>query len=136
MPWINQNEPTKWERLLGGLCYLTFGLVGLLYIIISGRNGQSQFFRFHFLQSIILGIVGLLLSWCSSIFVMIITSMLGLVDGVSHGLGSQLGYWIGLAVVVIVRAAYLLLLYAMIWAFLGKYAEIPFISDVVRKQMR
>lgn len=136
MPWINHTEPTKWERIIAGFCYLTFGLVGLLYIILSGRSGQSSFFRFHFLQSIILGIIGLLLSWCSGIFVTIISAVLGMIDGLAPGIGTQLAYWLSQTIVIIVRAAYLLLVYGLIWAFLGKYAEIPFISDLVRRQMR
>jgi hypothetical protein len=27
-------------------------------------------------------------------------------------------------------------LYGLIWAFLGKYAEIPFLSNLVRQQIR
>lgn len=136
MPWINQTEPTKWERIVAGFCYLTFGLIGLLYIIVSGRSGQSSFFRFHFLQSIILGIIGLILSWCSGIFVTLLSAILGMVDSLAPGLGTQSAYWISQAVLIIVRAAYLLLIYGMIWAFLGKYAEIPYISNLVRQQMR
>ena len=135
MPW-NQDKPSVTERVVAGLCYLTFGLVGLLYIVISGRRGRSDFFQFNFLQSILLSIFGLLLGWASGIFSQLILGIFGLADGITSGISSQLAMWISAAVVIIVRAAYLLVLYATIWAFLGKYAEIPFVSNIVRQQMR
>lgn len=135
MPWYNLNEskPSILERIIGGVCYLTMGLVGLLYIIISGRSGQSTFFRFHFLQSIILGIIGVLLNWTSGIFLSLLGGILRMF---SPEIAGTAAYWLDFSIVNILRAAYLLLVYGMIWAFLGKYAEIPFISNLVRQQMR
>ena len=49
MPWINQKNPQMVERAVAGLCYLSGGLIGLLYIVISRSKSQSMFFRFHFL---------------------------------------------------------------------------------------
>jgi len=136
MPWVNQNQPTALERVVGGLCYMTFGLAGLLYMIVSGRRGQTQFFRFHFLQSIILGIIGLLLSWASSIFFTLLQGLTGVLTPVLGNVAPAAQFWITQAVIVVFNATYLLLIYGMIWAFLGKFAEIPFISNIVRQQMR
>lgn len=136
MPWVNQDGPSKLERLIGGLSYLTFGLAGLLYVIVAGRRGQSTFFRFHFLQSIVIGIVWAIMTWASGILVMLLSGILGLLDGFSPGLGTSAALWTGWTVSIVVKAAYLLIVYAMIWAFLGKYAEVPFISGIVRQQMR
>lgn len=133
MPWVNQTSPTAAERVVGGLCYFTFGLAGLLYIIISGKSGQSSFFRFHFLQSIVLSIIGMLLSWCSNVFISLLGSLFGMLG---PELGNQAVGWLALAVTLIVRASFLLLIYGMVWCFMGKYAEIPFISEIVRRQMR
>lgn len=136
MPWVSHNKPSVLERVVSSLCYLTFGLVGLLYIVISGTRSQSPFLRFHFLQSIILGILGVLLGWTSGIFVSLLASALGLFDSLAPGLGTQAAYWLGIAMSVLVRAAYLLLLYGMLGALFGKCTEIPFISNLVRQQMR
>jgi uncharacterized membrane protein len=133
MPWMNDSAPSAADRVVSGLCYLTMGLVGLLYIIISGSRGQGQFFRFHFLQSIILGIISLLLSWSSNLFVMFLTSIAGLLGA---DFASQVGGWVVFAVGIVAKAGLLLIVYGTIWAFLGKYAEIPFISNIVRQQMR
>ncbi len=131
---MNEAKPDVLERVVAGVCYLTFGLAGLLYIILASRRGQSSFFRFHFIQSILLGIIGLLLGWTSQIFISIVGSIIGTLA--APDIASQIVEGINFAVFIIVRAASLLVVYGMIWAFLGKYAEIPFISNIVRQQMR
>lgn len=140
MPWTNLNQPTTLEKVVGGLCYLTFGLAGLLYIILGGKRDQSDFFRFHFLQSIMLGIIGLILGWTSSIFVAlvngILTTLANFIPSISQQLVVQVGTGVSLGLGYIMNAGLLLLLYGMIFSFLGKYAEIPLISNIVRQQMR
>lgn len=135
MPAINRVGPTTLERVIAGICYLTLGLAGLLFIIISGQRGQSQFFRFHFLQSIIVGIILLLLGWTSGILVSLLAGLLGMLSPLMGGNGPLVVSWIGWGLDVILKALNLLVFYGMIWAFLGKFAEIPFISDIVRRQM-
>jgi uncharacterized membrane protein len=140
MPWTNLNQPTTLEKVIGGLCYLTFGLAGLLYIILGARRDQSEFFRFHFLQSILLGIIGLILGWTSSIFVTLVSSILmamaNFIPAISQELVAQVGAGLALGLGYIMNAGVLLLLYGMIFSFLGKYAEIPLISNIVRQQLR
>jgi uncharacterized membrane protein len=132
MPWTNQTKPTVIERVVGGVCYFTFGLAGIIYIILSGRSGQSDFFRFHFLQSIVLSILGILFGWMIQAFLKIATAML-LTFGTSFSI--SLVNMLAFTCDAFVKAAYLLLIYGMLWAFMGKYAEIPFISNIVRRQM-
>ena len=136
MPWTNESQPTVLQRVIAGVCYMTAGLAGLLYIVISGRSGQSPFFRFHFLQSIIVSIIGLLLSWAGGVLFTILGKLLGMVDAAAPGVGTQIAFWLGMTLDVVMKAGFLLLVYGMIFAFLGKYAEIPFISNLVRQQMR
>ncbi len=129
------GKPTKTERIIGGICYLTFGIAGIIYIVLSGRSSQSSFFRFHFLQSIILGIIGFLFSWASGAFASLAGGMFGLIGSMLPQAAPQIVYWFSFAITIIVRAFMLLPLYGMIWSFWGKYAEIPFISNVVRQQL-
>lgn len=126
--------PEVIERVIGGLCYVTMGLIGLLYIIFQGKHSNSQFFRFHFLQAILLGIIGLLLQWTVSIFINLFGGIVGLIPGTGSG-GEIIGT-IALVFTWVLRAASILLLYGMVFAFLGKYAEIPLISKLVRQQLR
>lgn len=133
MPWLNTRGPSALEKVVSGLCYLTFGLAGILYIIISGQRNQSDFFRFHFLQSIVVGIIGMILSWSSGVLAGVLTSLIAMIPGSG---GAQMIYWLSQAIGILLKAFNLLLVYGMIWAFLGKIADIPFLSSVVRRQMR
>ncbi|RTL46102.1 MAG: hypothetical protein EKK48_01830 [Candidatus Melainabacteria bacterium] len=133
MPSFSQKNPVAVERTVAGLCYLSGGLIGLLYIIISRSRSQSMFFRFHFLQSMILVALGILINLTVGIMQNIVGGMLGLLNLGSPGV--VLSY-ITLGIQLIVNAGFLLMIYGMIMAFLGKYAEIPVISPLVRQNMR
>ncbi len=136
MPWRTQGEPTTREKIIAGFCYPTFGVVGLIYVLLKGRDCQSQLFRFHFIQSILLWIIATMVSWAVEPLSAIIGCGVSLLDGVWPGASRIVGNGIGFAFVVVTKVFYLLLAYAAIWAFRGKTAEIPFISNVVRQNMR
>jgi uncharacterized membrane protein len=133
MPWTNQKKNDAVERAVAGLCYLSMGLTGLLYIIITGKRDQSHFFRFHFLQSILLCVFGFFLSFTGSILQNILGGMLGLVNG---EMAAVVRNGIGTVELILMGISYLLCLYGLIFAFLGKYAEIPVVSKVVKQQLR
>ncbi len=136
MPVIHSGnfggKPDTLERLIAGLCYLTLGLAGLIYTIIQGRYARTNFFRFHFLQSILLGIFGMLINWTSSIFVSIVGGILQMIPG----MGPEMINFLPLAVFWILRVGMLLLLYGLVMALLGKEAQIPVVSNIVRQQLR
>jgi uncharacterized membrane protein len=147
MPWrresnsSNSSSASTMERAISAFCYPTGGIVGIIYIIISRSSYQSNFFRFHFLQSIILVLMSMLLNWAfSAMGIMLgplvphISDMLSKMtspDTASIILGG-----IGGVIGAIFIAIALVGVYGFIWAALGKYAEIPVISNVVRQQMR
>lgn len=140
MPVINTGKFAKGggsntdtlERLIAALCYLTLGMAGLIYTIIQGRYARTNFFRFHFLQSILLGIFGMLINWTSSIFVSIVGGILQMIPG----MGPEMIMVLPLAVSWILRIGMLLLLYGLVMALLGKEAQIPMVSNIVRQQLR
>lgn len=134
MPWRVANQPNAKERIISGVCYLTGGLAGILYIIIA-RPNQTQFFRYHFLQSIILTIIFFLLNWCTGIFTMFIAGIVQMFTGGANAQSDAIIGGIVLTVTIVIQALYLLLLYGMIGALLGKMPPIPLISKVVRQQM-
>lgn len=136
MPWNLSDKPTGLERVIAVLCYLTAGLAGIIYIILNRQSYQSNFFRFHFLQSVILGIIGLLVSWSMGAFEMVSMPLFEFLNGLIPNVGGQIANGIVMVVAAIRPALALLGVYALILAALGKYAEIPFISDVVRQQLR
>jgi uncharacterized membrane protein len=136
VPWVNQRQPDVEEKVISGLCYLTVGLIGLLYIVLNGKSASSSFFRFHFLQAILLGVLGCLLNWTAGAFISILGGMLGMFGDAASGPS----YWIMTSISFLIHnislAGILLLGYGAVLAFLGKSAEIPFVSNLVRQQIR
>ncbi|HEY9787218.1 MAG TPA: hypothetical protein V6D17_17645 [Candidatus Obscuribacterales bacterium] len=132
--WNKKPSPDTIVRIVSALCYLTVGLAGIIYIIFQGKHSQAMFFRFHFLQSIILGIIGLLLGWTIGIFVNISEGILGLFPGISNP--GQIVGSIAFGMQMLLNLGSLLMLYGLIFSLIGRYAEIPLISKLVRQQLR
>lgn len=134
MPWRLQSEPTVAEKVCGGLSYCTFGIVGMIYMLFFSKGGeQSPLFRFHFFQSILLSIAAMLLRMGIQPLLGIIFQILG---AVAPGVVAPLAGGVGIAELVVQGAFSLVLIYGMVFCFLGKFAEVPIISNVVRQNMR
>lgn len=133
MPWRQQAEASKTERIVGGLSYLTFGIAGLLYVIFNKTGDQSQQFKFHFYQAVLISILGMLVSYAATPLLEIVLSLVSLA---SPQVAGQMAGVVGIVALVLKNAFFLLLLYGTVMAFLGKFAEIPFISNLVRNNMR
>ena len=123
------------ERIFSGLTCLTYGLVGFIWLIVSHirRQSLSSFARFHVFQSILvffaLYIIGLILN--------IFLGFLQIMPFIGP-LFVNLAYFIkGYPLIFGFSATQLLIeglaAYMAIFAFLGKYPEVPGISDTVRR---
>lgn len=135
MPWANRpsaHPPDVMEKLISAANYLTSGLVGILYIIFGGKHKDNEFFRFHWFQSIIIGILSIIVSWTFSAFGNIFGGIMGVFGGAGSGpvlMGASM------ILQLIMTVAFLLSLYGVIFSLLGKYAEIPYISKIVRSRL-
>ncbi|MCC7527738.1 MAG: hypothetical protein IT342_04405 [Candidatus Melainabacteria bacterium] len=140
MPVINTGKFAKGggsntdtlERIIAGLCYLTVGLAGLIYSIVQGKYARTHFFRFHFIQSILLGLFYFLISMSSSIFINIVGGILQMIPGA----GAQILMVVPAGLDILVKAGSLLLLYGLVMSLLGKEAPIPIVSKIVYQQLR
>jgi uncharacterized membrane protein len=133
MPWRSPSQPTKTERIVAGVSYLTFGIAGLLYMIFSKRGDQSDWFRFHFIQSIMISVIAALVGWGVGPLSDILVQCLSLI---SKSVAAGAYDVIRVAMEVFSWGTRILLLYGAIFAFLGRFAEVPFISSLVRQNMR
>ncbi len=134
-PSASGQKPEMLERIIAGSCYLSAGLIGLLYIVIKGRDSQSNFFRFHFLQSIFLGIMFLLLQWTADVIVQIGSGLMGLFQGFAPAVAMYGPWYLGQGLGWLLKGYVLVIAYGMIFAFLGKYAEIWWVSGFIRQKM-
>ena len=135
--WNRDVEPGIGEKAISALCYFPMGFfIGIGYILFNGAGSNNKFFRFNFFQSIILQILITIIQMGSQsvtgIFVSFIKAAGGALGGVPYNVIEAIYMTVG----IFVTAFSLLLFYGIIWTILGKYAEIPFISDVVRQNLR
>ncbi|MBX9722880.1 MAG: hypothetical protein K2X81_15875 [Candidatus Obscuribacterales bacterium] len=136
MPWNQYAGPSTTERVVCAACYLTGGIAGILYIIITRSQRQSDFFQFHFLQAVILAILSMLISFALSALAGLLGPLIGLVAGLlPESMRMMGGGGIGLLIMTFNTLYGLLFVYGLIFALLGKYCEIPLISNIVRDRM-
>ena len=139
MYYAKAQKPELLERGIAGACYLSGGLIGLIYILFSGKYSNTTFFRFHFLQAIVLSIFIYLLGWTGTIIKDILGGIFGLIFSLLGPLASfalALNIGIDWLLFLINKATFCLLIYGCLFALLGKYAEIPGLSKLIYRQMR
>lgn len=128
------------EKIVSALSYspgMIGFVIGIIYILTKAEGSNSTFFRFHFYQAIFLGV-------CIAVIQMGGEATSGLLIGTMRLFEGAIGsdtvtlftnntILLGLILNI---PFILLILYGMIWALLGKYAEIPFISKTIRNMIR
>lgn len=135
MVWIRNDEPEMLEKVVAAAtylpCWIGFG-IGILFILFNGKGSNNRFFRFNFYQGALLGLLG-------SVIIMAMGYLVGLVQGLLGMAGlsmAEAGEAAGLVIQSFAIAFQLLALYGLAFSLMGKFAEIPFISDVIRQHIR
>lgn len=127
------------EKAAAAACYLPamIGfLIGVVYILAKGPGSDRSFFRFHFFQAIFLSILMFCLQMLASGMSGAIIGTLRLFEGlIGNGtvvfLSSNMEY-----VQYALMAPFVLLIpYGMIFALIGRYANIPWVSRVIRSNL-
>jgi uncharacterized membrane protein len=139
-PNFNNPRTDLLDRLAAAACYVSGGLLGLLYVLFFKKNSRSApLFYFHFLQSIILAILFFLFKWTSGIIGGILTTVVGFLASILPAIGPAATSFTNLALnclFIIIQSSFcILLIYGLVFALLGKYAEIPALSKIVRQNM-
>ncbi len=97
------------ENLEGALCYLFTFITGVLFLLLEK---DSEFVKFHAIQSILFAIAWFILS--------VIFSIIPVVGAILNGLL----YIVGI----------ILWLYLMYKAYSGEYYKLPYIGDIAEEQ--
>ena len=140
MPQRYSSSPELKEKIAAALCYLPSLLgfvIGVVYILVKGPGCNGPFFRFHFYQAIFLSIVGFLIMAVASGSTDIFVGFLRLFEGalgpsLIHSLVSN----ISLVTSVLLLPVAFAVIYAAIFAFLGKFTKIPMVTDVIYNMIR
>lgn len=123
------------DRVVSGLSYLTSGLVGFVWLIVSHirKDRLSAFTRFHIFQSIfifiLLYVAGLVLNILIG-FVQIMPIIGPITVNIAYFLRD---YPLVLNLSAVNFGIVALALYLSISAFIGRYGEVPWVSDTVRR---
>lgn len=135
--WNRDLQPDFLEKLISAACYLPMGFfIGVGYILFNGKGANNRFFRFNFFQSVILQISITVINMLSQSVVGIFMALMKPILAVMGVDALMITEAVMMTVNYFVQAITLLLVYGLIWAILGKYAEIPFISNVARQNLR
>ncbi|MDP3509499.1 MAG: hypothetical protein Q8T09_16110 [Candidatus Melainabacteria bacterium] len=134
-PKLQQNSDMT-MKVMSAASYLTYGIAGLIYVIANGRYSKNMFFRFHFVQAILLSIFNTFIAWTGSALGNTLGGILGLFGPGAAGASGAIGTGLGL-VMQGVQLIYLLAVIAgVVQSMRGKYLEIPGVSKLVRSNTR
>ena len=125
----------KNDRILSAISYLTFGWGGFIWLAITHFKGKhlSPFARYHVIQSLFVYIL-------ISVFIMavnLLTSIIGIIPFLGNLIITAIQAFtimpliLGFSIFDFIRLA--LYIYLPIMAYRGKYAQLPWISNIVRQ---
>ncbi len=129
--------PNIKDKIGAAVSYLTLGIWGLIWLLISSRSyfDQKDFIRFHCYQSIFVGLLYMFIPQGFAILFSLIIQILGLIPflasvtkglHVAHGILQQ-GFHYGLLALIV---------YCVIFSLLGKYTNIPYVSQIANRMLR
>lgn len=133
MSWSSRNlTPDTKQKVIVALSYLTSGIVGILYVILSKNRDESYFFRFGFFQSVVVAIIGWLLGSVFSTPLMSVfsTGSQMITSGAIPDIMTLIAFVVGFVFGVALPG------YGAIMALLGKSAHIPVLSPLVQRNLR
>ena len=132
----HHEKPYMIERIVAGLSYLTMGFAGFIWLIIGliRRSNITKFLQYHIFQSIFISIGYVLLCLIFG-FILNMLSMIPILNIVA----AQIALFFNMPLIfgysIIQTAIYILLFYLAITSFMGLYCRVPFISDIIDRNV-
>ena len=126
------NSPYMIERLVAGFSYLTMGMAGFIWLIISlfTKAALKPFLQYHIFQSIFISlafaVISIFIGWLSNLF-----SLIPLINKLVAQINFLLNMPMFFGYSLIQTVIYIFLIYLATMAFAGKYSYIPWISDII-----
>ena len=130
------SKPSVAERLIGAASYLSMGIIGMIWLIITymQKSMPTNFVKYHIFQSLFIAVLTYALSLVSGIIINLARIVPIVGDLIMLALGFlSLPILYGYSIINV--AMLVILLYLSISTLLGKYAYIPWVSDNIRKML-
>ena len=134
---LNPDKPYFMEKLVSALSYLTMGFVGFIYlvIVILTKKNLKPFLKYHIFQSIFISIGCYLLT----IFIGLVCNILLFIPLINK-ITTMILYYTTINIIfgcsIIGLFVYAVLFYLVITSFQGKYSYIPWVSDIIKMNVR
>ena len=134
---LNPDKPYFMEKLVSALSYLTMGFVGFIYlvIVILTKKNLKPFLKYHIFQSIFISIGYYLLT----IFIGLVCNILLFIPLINK-ITTMILYYTTINIIfgcsIIGLFVYAVLFYLVITSFQGKYSYSPWVSDIIKMNVR
>lgn len=134
---MSTQVPEIKEKIGAALTYLTLGIWGLIWLLISRTPAyfQKDFVKFHCYQSIFIGILYMFIPSGLSILFSLIFQIAGFIPN-SIIVVSNLGIVYGFIQKAVSFIGLMLILACAIVSLMGKYTNIPYISQMINRMLR
>lgn len=134
---VSQTEPLTLERIIAALSYLTAGKIGFIWLLIALFTKQNlrPFLKYHIFQSIFLVLGFFLLSFLINALGNILSFIPGLNIVIMH-ITNLLGFPLISYFSIIDLVIYAVVFYLTITSFMGQYSYIPWVSDIIKANVR
>ena len=133
----NSENPYMIERIVAALTYPTMGMIGFIWLILGliTKARPRAFTLYHIYQSIFLSISYVLLS----LLIGIVVNILSYVPLINK-LVAQIVFWTNAPVFfgysIIQTIIYAIILYLAVFAFMGRYSYFPWVSEIIKENLR
>lgn len=134
---MQSHLPDIKEKIGTAVAYLTLGIWGFVWLLISSRHfyDQKAFVRFHCYQSIFIGVLYMIIPQGFAILFSLIIQIINLIPG-SSLITNPLHILHGILQTIVHYGGLILILYCIIFCFYGKFTNIPLISQMINRMLR
>lgn len=131
------EKPYMIERIVAALSYLTAGMIGFIWLILGvlTKSSLRPFMKYHIFQSIFLSMAYFLLLVIIE-QVAIVINFIPIVRNIFSMITFPLMIPLFFGLSIIQVLIYTLLFYLTVTSFMGRYSYIPWISEIIKKNVR
>ncbi len=133
----SRNYADMSEKVLSALSYLTSGLIGFIWLVVSHirKKPLSSFAKYHIFQALFLSI----LLYVTNILLNIIISVIQIIPFLGAFITNIVYYLVQYPLIInysIVQFGLIVIyIYLASFAFMGKQGRLPVVSDMIKQMV-
>ncbi len=133
----HRREALPLEKIIAALTYLTSGIVGFVWLILGAilKLGVRPFLLYHIYQSIFLSVLFFIVSFGLKIALDIL-SFIPIIGQIISTLTFLFTTSVFAGYSIINLGVLIVVLYLAITSFMGKYSYLPWVSNIIRANLK